>query len=199
MPYSLPVASMETAGCHVTFTSLYALLMDADSGQTLGIPFVLRNPTQAYPTRESLVAAMVPDRSDPDLVAYQKLTLGLSWVHKAHLSSTIKRMPSSLRRVVFAALVAHPARKSTVMFARLDDFRATNKHDILRVVEEIKSSLCARGGDVAPLLGVSGDFPTFDILWRAWVGIVRAGTPPRWFPVAGGAAFHDWKMEHFQR
>lgn len=197
MPHALNVRGMDRSGLHVTFGSLHPLELPPESKQrTAGGHFTLRNPLQQFPTREQLVQHFVPSTEDADLVSFQNIVFGLVLSFKDRLASDDPSQQLSLRRLLSSALTKHKPRGSKVLLARLDDYKATNKHELLCTVEQAVEQLASTNKD-APLLGVVGDCPTYVILWTRWSSLVKSGQMPGWFPVPGGAAFHDWKSGAF--
>lgn len=197
MPHALNVRGANTSGLHVTFGSLHAIELPGNSLQrSADSHFPLRHPLQQFPTREELVDDFVPSTEDADLVSFQNIVFGLVLTYRDRLASDNSSQQLSLRRLLLSALTSHKPRGSKVILARLDDYKATNKHELLKTVDKAVEQLSSTNKD-APLLGVVGDCPTYVILWTRWSSLVKSGEMPRWFPVPGGAAFHDWKSGSF--
>lgn len=195
--HALRVSHMDTGGFHGTFASLNAVQLPSSSSQSKSSrPVSFRSVKSRFPSTEELVAEYVPPLDDADLLAFQDCLFGLVLKYENAFSSQDSSEQLSLRRLLLSAFEAQIPRASQVCLARLEPFKASNKHELIKLCQESLTKLLEAKGE-GPPLGIVADCPVFTIYWSHWIEELTAGRPLNWFPVPGGAAFHDWKSGAF--
>lgn len=195
LPNSVNEYGKSWNGEHLTFESLHGMkLPSSRPDRDPSYVFKFKNPVDGFSTREEFVDHCLPKADDPDLVAYTVVLLGRVWQLRDRLTSSDRKTQISLRHLLFSSLEVFPAEDSIVTFARLEDFKATDARELIRMVDDTALLMLPGQPGRCELLGVTGDFPVGWVVWREFVDRVAAGRPPKWFPMPMGAAFHDLKV-----
>lgn len=198
LPNSIDVCGKNTSGEHLTFASVHAMQIPPTHADRPPHLMAFKDTLIQFPNREEFVSNFVTKHDDPDLVAYGTVLLGRVWQMRERLQSKNPKDQISLRHLLFSSIEVFPAQNSVVIFAKLEDFKASDANELLRVIEDAVLEMLPGQPGRYELLGVSGDFPVLWIVWKEWVkrlALLRSeGKELKWFPFPSGAAFHDLKV-----
>lgn len=137
MPNMLNLLKMDTAGSHVIFSSLHGLELPPLSTQRTSIEQPSLVPPQSkYKCRDEVVDNFVHPNDYPDLIAFQNVLCGFVSVYGDHLTAPKSANQLSLRKLLMLPPHVNPPQKGKVVLGRLDNFKVTNQHEPLRVVDE---------------------------------------------------------------
>lgn len=198
LPNAIDVSGKNTNGEHFTFASVHAMKIPPASSTRSRREMAFKDPIIRFPTRELFVGNFSTKEDDPDLAAYSTVLLGRVWQLRDRLQSRDPKTQLSLRHVLFSSMEVFPAQDSVVIYAKLEDFKASDANELLRIIEDAVIEMLPGEPGRYEMLAVSGDFPVIWIVWKEWVkrlALARTeGKELKWFPFPSGAAFHDLKV-----
>lgn len=208
LPNTINVTGKNTNGEHFTFASVHGMMLsepppepEVTQQPTLEhgpASTAFRDPRREFPTREDLVSFFTTTPDDPDITSYTVVLLGRVWQLRDRLQSTNPQDQLSLRHLLFSSMEVFPAQNSVVIFAKLEDFKASDANELIRMIDEAVLEMLPGEPGRYELLGVSGDFPVLWIIWKEWTRRLdmarKESKELKWFPFPSGAAFHDLKV-----